>query len=233
MIQITYAPPESHLAQQIQTDLADSSLQPEKNLLLVLVSSASNADDTVQQEIADALANNTVEVVPVRVDDVELPPALANHPRVLDLSDGYDSSRLLRHIRRVDVGQAIKKSNNRLLFYLLAAALLIFVISLGAIGSGQVRAPNDEFATENALRDATIRAITNPTVEALLPRGTDESQSFDATLRALDNDDLVPVLAGTASAIPRDRQATQQARETAAAATSTARAEGTAQATDN
>ena len=224
MLQITYAPSDQALAAQMQTDLTDASLQLEHRLLLVLVSSASNADDTVQQEIRRALAADDVRVVPVRVDAAPLPDALADH-NALDLSDGYDSSRLIQHVRRADLGDDIRRSNNRLLFYLLAAALLVFVISLGAIGSGQVRAPNDEFATENALRDATIRAITNPTVEYLLPRTTDEAESFPATLQALDNDDLAPLIAGTATAIPRNQQATQTARETAAAATSTARAE--------
>lgn len=224
MLQITYAPSDQAQAAQMQTDLSAASLQLEHRLLLVLVSSASNANTTVQQEIRRALADDDVRVVPVRLDAAPLPDALSDHD-ALDLSDGYDSGRLIRHVRRADLGDDIRRSNNRLLFYLLTAALLVFVISLGAIGSGQIRAPNDEFATENALRDATIRAITNPTVEYLLPRTTDEAQSFPATLQALDNDDLAPLLAGTATAIPRNQQATQTARETAAAATSTARAD--------
>ncbi len=223
MLQITYAPSDQALAAQMQTDLTDARLQPKHRLLLVLVSSASNDDEIVQQEISGALADDEVRVVPVRVDGAPLPDALSDHD-ALDLSGGYDSSRLIRHLRRADLGDDIRRSNNRLFFYLLAAALLVFVISLGAIGSGQIRAPNDEFATENALRDATIRAITNPTVEYLLPRTTDEAESFPVTLQALDNDDLAPLIAGTATAIPRNQQATQTARETAAAATSTARA---------
>lgn len=224
MLTITYAPADSDAAEALQAELSASGLRLTKQMMLVLVSPEGNDDKTVQQAAYRARDDEKITLVAIQVADAPLPDALADAP-AFDMSGDYETRQLLRFLRRVDMGEATRNSNRRLLFYLLAAAVLVFAVSIWAIASGTVGAPNDEFATENAIRDATVRAITDPTVEFLLPRSTDEAAAFVSTLEALDNEDLAPLVAGTATGVVRDRQATQDAIATAAAATSTARAD--------
>lgn len=214
MINITYSPHDAHSAEQMQNELTQANLQLDNPILIVLVTPDAMVDSSVQSAIEQAKRANHV-IVPVILQPTEPNAALRELPS-LDLSTNYRSDKLISFIRRADVGKERIGKNRRLLFVIAGIVLIMFVISLFAIGSGIVAFPIDEYATENAIRDSQINTIVAPQLEELRPRTTDDALNFQSTLNAIDNDDLLPFVIGTATAIPEQFQATNEARSTQA-----------------
>lgn len=229
MLNITYAVNDSDLAERMQRDLAQANMRSENPMLIVLVSPESNADNTVRETIQQALANKEV-VLPIIVREAPLPDALKNH-RALNLSQKYKSQRLIQFVRRANLTQAQVRNNRLILLVLGVVVLVMFGISLASIGAGVIAFPEEEYATENALRNQQIETLVYPTIDAFLPRSTEDALAFPATIEAA-NTRNAPLLSLTATGIHEQRQATDSAIATAADLTATARAVATESAGD-
>lgn len=234
MLNIGFTPKDEKLAQTMQNDLAAASLRLEHSILLVLLNQSALADDNLLKAIKTA-ENDKQIIAPVLLEKVALPENLKGLEN-LELSNGYDKNKLIAFVKSTDISQEVKNRNRRLLFYVGSAALLVFAISIASLVSGIVAAPNAEFATENALQDAQIETVVAPELEAARPRTTEDALAFPATVEAARRQ-LRPFLIGTATAIPLERQSTQEAMQTQAVQTSTAileqaNAEATPEATE-
>jgi hypothetical protein len=222
MLNISYTPKDEKTAEAMQKDLTAIGMRLEHSILLVLLNSEALADEALMQAIKKAQSEKQV-IAPVLLQKVVLPENLKGLSS-LDFSKGYDKDKLLAFVKAADISEDVKARNRRLLFYVGGAALLVFVISIASLMSGIVAAPNNEFATENALQDAQIEIVVAPELEMLRPRTTEDAIAFPATVEAARRQ-LQAYLVGTATAIPLERQATESARETQIVETSTAIAE--------
>ncbi|MEL7436534.1 MAG: hypothetical protein AAFN11_21515 [Chloroflexota bacterium] len=223
MINITYALNDAQTAEQIQQDLSVANIRLNHDMLIVLITPDSVEDESVQNAIASAKAEGHISV-PLILRKAVLPASISQVPALKQLS-GYRKQPLLQFIQQADLGEETRTGNRRLLLYVGAVALAMFIISLGAIGSGVVAFPEDEYATENAIREQQINTIVAPQIEGLRPRTTQDAENFQTTLEAVSNEDLLPFIIGTATAIPESIQATNEARATNAFATDTAATE--------
>lgn len=212
MINIVYDPSDAHTAETIQADLSQASLRLDNPILLILVTPDAMADSSILDSIRKAKQDKHV-LVPVLLRSMAIPDVLKEE-RILDQTKGYKKSKLIQFIKQADIGKEQTASNRRLFFYIAGAAVLMFAISLASIASGVVQFPVDEYATENAIRDAQVNTIVAPQLDAIRPRSTEDALNFDATIEAIENDDLLPFLVGTATAIPQQLQATNDARST-------------------
>ncbi len=223
MLNITYAPNDADTAERMQEDLATANLKMVNHILLALITPDALADEGVQKAIRMAQKENH-RVALVILRKTELPKSLQEFPS-LNLTSGYNMKRLTRFVLRADLEAQVRRANNRVLFYLVAAVIIVFAGSIWALTTGIVASPTDEFATENALIDSQVETITFPTLDAFQPRTTQDAESFPATADALreDNEDIYPFLIGTATALPANQNATQSAIATSAVQTQSAR----------
>lgn len=217
MLNITYSPSDAHTAEQIQADLSALNMRLDNPVLIALLTPDSIKDEAVIAAINQSKKEGHV-IVPVILRQTILPDSLKAE-NVLDLSKKYDKKKLIQFVKQADIGKETHAKNRRYLYVVGGIVLLMFVISLVSISSGIVVFPVDEYATENALRDAQVNTIVAPQIEVLRPRTTEDALNFDMTLEAVDNDELLPFIIGTATAIPEQIQATSEARMTQAFAT--------------
>lgn len=227
MLNITYALNDAKLAETIQKDLSAGGLRLERPILVVLITPESVADETVQKSIRDALKADH-RILPVLIRDAKLPESIAGL-KTLDLRGGYKGDKLVLAVKRLDLGEDLMKSNQRYLFWLSSAALLVFVIAIGSLATGITGPPTNEYATENALREGQIETLVFPTLDGFMPRTTQDAIGFPLTVEANPTRNR-PFLIGTATALPLNRQATQSALETSIVETEAARMTATQQA---
>jgi len=232
MIHITYTPDDAGLAEQMQSDLAPAPIKSDQHTLIVLLSPESVQDKSVLRVVEQSLDEGHI-VVPVIVHPVKasLPDTLANL-KTLDLSQGYERRKLIAFVQQAQTGDDVRASNRRLFIYLAIIVLIIFAGAIYTLSAGLIAPPSAEYATENAIREGQIQTLVFPTIDAALPRTTDDALNFPQTIEAASTRNA-PFLAGTASALPQNRQATQAAIATAAEATGTARAQATADAAED
>lgn len=217
MLNITYAQNDARTAKQIQADLTNANLRLDNPVLLVLLTPESVKDESVLSAITQSKRDKHV-IVPVMLRQTTMPDNLKSE-KSLDLTKKYDKKKLIQFVKQADIGKD-RQARNRLYFYVVGGiVLLMFIISLASISSGIVVFPVDEYATENAIRDAQVNTIVAPQIEVVRPRTTEDALNFDMTLEAIDNDELLPFIIGTATAIPEQIQATSEARMTQAFAT--------------
>lgn len=223
MLNITYAPSDASTAEKMQADLAEANLKLVNNILIVLMSPDALADEGVQNAIRSTRKEGQ-RVAMVMLQETKLPDSLQDLP-TMNMTQKYDLKRLTRFVLRADLEAQVRRANNRVLFYLVAAVVLIFAASIWALTTGLVAPPADEFATENALIDSQIETITFPTLDSFQPRTTQDAENFPATADALleDNEDIYPFLIGTATALPANANATQNTIATSAVQTQSAR----------
>jgi hypothetical protein len=222
MLQITYTTQDTEIAKQMQADLSQSNLRLQQHMMLVLISPEAVADQSVLGSINKARKEQWM-LAPIILRKADLPDTLHNLT-LLDLQNGYDKKKVFQFVNQVDIGKERIGRNRRWLFYVSVVVLLVFAISIASLASGVVAPPNAEFATENALQNAQIDTVIAPELEALRPRTTEDAQNFPATVEAA-HKNLQPFIIGTATAIPRDRLATEMVRETVIVETLTAQAE--------
>jgi len=133
----------------------------------------------------------------------------------------YDLKKIVAYLNRVDLGAKRLNVNRRLLFFFGAAGLIMFFMAVWGVSSGSVVFPVGEYQTENALNEQRIEEFARPTLEAWMPRTTQDAIAFPATVEAAPTRLLVYLLQ-TATSIPLNAEATQNAIGTAAVATSIA-----------
>ena len=203
MIRITYSPEQTDLAQAIRDDLAEGydAIHP---LLIVLVSQQSSGDPLIQAEIETAL-NQRVQILPVLVDDVELPSALAVFP-TLDFSSGYSRTRLMAHLSQVSKsGTQMRKANRRALLVIGGIAALMFALAIVAMIGGLVAFPVAEYNEEATFQALWIDGLIRETLEYVQPRTTEDAQNFAATFEAAPTR-LYYYVRGTATALARSQE---------------------------
>lgn len=219
MLKITYAPRDEKLAGEMKSDLMQSALALDRDYLLVLVSQETFKDSGVVQTVKEALQQKQ-QVIPVLLERVTLPPELSGLPP-LDFSRGYRKDRLLYYLRWADVGRARIAANRRIMAFMLLIVGIMFASALIGIAGGLVAFPQNEYATDDALENATINALVIPTLEAFMPRTTDDALHFPETAVAAPTR-LRGFLIQTATAIPADIHSTLAAQATSADMTMTA-----------
>lgn len=220
MLNITFSAGDAHTAEQMQNDLSQSGVRPENPMLIVLITPDSVEDEVVLSGITKAQTAGQV-IAPVILRKSALPDSLKGVDS-LDLSKKYDKKKLIAFVKRRGITKERRVNNRRLLFIVTGIVLLMFVISLISIARGIVAFPVDEYSTENAIRDAQVATLVAPQIELVLPRTTEDALNFPATLEAIRNDDLVPFIIETVTAMPQQRLATDEARMTQAFGTEVA-----------
>jgi hypothetical protein len=158
----------------------------------------------VMQAIMTAL-DNRQHVIPVVAEAVDLPRVI-DHLQPHDFSQGYDAGPLLNRLRDLSGPDApppltaltprVRAANRRAGIIAAALVSVIFVIAVIAVGSGTVRAPENEFASV----ETQIILTRNFYIDDALPRTTEQAASFPTTV--LDaRPSVMPFLIATASAI--------------------------------
>lgn len=179
MIRITYAREQKPLAEAIRDDLSET-FQTSQPLLIVLVSRQSSVDPHVRAEIEQARLEGR-HILPLLLDDIALPPALAES-RPLDFSGGYDRARLLRRLARVSMTPAeVRRANRRALTLIGGAAALMFGLAIFAMVSGLVAFPVAEYNEEATFQAQWVDGLIRETLEQVQPRTTEDALNFPAT----------------------------------------------------
>ncbi|MDQ7025092.1 MAG: hypothetical protein Q9P01_02685 [Anaerolineae bacterium] len=224
MLNITYAPNDAALAERMQKELSKTTETFDANILIILVSPTSVTDKSVLKALDTAIAQKH-SLLPVIVEKTTLPQSI-RHVEAVDLTKGYDFNAVMIALRQRKNGQDIRRRNTRIAWGLFSIVLLSFVISVYGLSTGYIGVPVDEFSTEAAEQQRMIETFTFPTLDPLMPRTTQDAQNFPRTVEAA-NTRNAPLLMLTASALPANLQATQEAFLTIEAATLTARADMT------
>jgi hypothetical protein len=147
------------------------------------------------------------------------------------LTGRYHNNTIKSAQRRASGGQTTRRRNTLIGTILLVLVMLSFTASVIGLATGYIGVPLDEFSTEAAIQNGMIETLIFPTLDPLMPRTTQDAENFPLTVAAA-NTRNAPLLMMTATALPRNQQATQAAFMTIEAATSTARAEATSEAED-
>lgn len=225
MLNITYALDDAELAERMQKELSHINVTFDANILIILVSPASIADKSVLAAINTGITKKYT-LLPVILKKATLPQPL-RHLEAVDLTKKDDFSAVITALKKAKRSQDSSRRNTLIGWGLFGIVLLSFVISIIGLATGYVGVPVDEFSTEAAIQERMIETFTFPTLDPLMPRTTQDAQNFPLTVEAA-NTRNAPLLMLTATALPRNLQATQAAFLTIEAATLTARAETTA-----
>ena len=198
MIRITYATADEALARKLRHDLSGS--EPSHEILIVLVSAASNAEPALQAEIARTLDRGG-RILPILAERADLPPALQDL-QPLDFSAGYQLEPLLNRLQISPQSMRQRRRSNRLaLVGLLAIVLLVFGIAVVAMNRGLVAFPVAEYNEEATFQAQWIDGLIRETLEYVQPRGTADAIGFAATYEAAPTR-LHFYIRGTATALP-------------------------------
>lgn len=200
MISITYSAEDKTLAETIRDDLAQAGYQPAQPVLLVLVSSASNNDPSVQDEIKRAV-NKGMTIVPILAENVSLPEILDAY-KPLNLSGGYKRAPLLTRLSQSTMTRGDVKKANRLAFTFIGGlAVVMFLAAILGIMGGLVAFPVDEYNEEATFQAEWVNGLIVETLEFVQPRSTQDAQNFPATIEAAPTR-LFLYIRGTATALP-------------------------------
>lgn len=211
MLAITYSPSDSDLAKRLLVDLtakgysvSDVQLTGRGNILIVLVSPASNTEVTVQNRILSALDNGQ-HIIPVMANTAPI-PKLIDHLKPFDFTSTYPIEVLgeqIEHLSSPNAGLPLKvltpaarAKNRNVGYWFFALALIWFILGIVLVGFFGIQAPREEYNTINTEVAATIMVI----IDENLPRSTVEAENFQATVQAAPTAQR-PLLAATATAI--------------------------------
>lgn len=201
MIHITYSADQKALAEQIRDDLDQNNFKAAHDVLLVLVSSASNNDPSVQAEIQRAVQRRIVSIVPILAENVALPESLDPY-KPLNFSGGYKSNVLMTRLSQTTMTQdEVKQANRKALLFIAGIAVVMFVAAIFGIMSGMVGFPVAEYNEEATFQAEWINGLIVETLEAARPRTTQDAIEFDSTLEAVPTR-LYLYIRETATALP-------------------------------
>ncbi len=189
MLTIAYHDSDSGLAGRLGRDFHKAHVEPEKPLLVVLLSPDSVTDSSVQAVIRQAQRDKHA-IVAVQVKLTPLPDTLGDVP-VVDFTGGYHLDALLDAIMRaVPMKHALRTgrlnaSNRTAILALVVLAVGMFVLSLLMIGGGMIGFPNEEYNAIDTEAAVTRDALIRPTLAVIEPRTTDDAANFAPTVAAL------------------------------------------------
>lgn len=183
MINITYSADQKTLAERIRNDITSAGFQPEKPILLVLVSAESNTDPLIQDEIKRAVQKE-VNIIPILAENVTLPESLDVY-KPLNFSGRYKWQSLMTRLSQTTMTSDDKKqANRRALLVIGGIAFFMFMVGVITIMNGTVAFPVDEYNEEATFQAGWINGLIVETLEAVQPHTTQDAINFDVTLDA-------------------------------------------------
>jgi len=210
MLNIAFHPADQALAEKLRADLGQTHVRLEKPMLIVLLSPAALADEDVSRSVQQAQSEGARIALLLTQPLGNLPAPYASLPSFSAPEGQYTLKALLAYLNRVDLGSARLARSRTLLLLMLVAVAVMFGLALWGVGSGQVRFPSEEYATDDAIAFRQIQTLTFPTLDPLMPRSTEDAVAFPATVEAASTRNR-PYLIETATALPQGRAATQEA----------------------
>ena len=218
MLHITYAPEDTALASRLKTDLEKAGysisgdLPPGTgHLLIAVLSPGSWENPVVQQTIFQAL-DNSQHIIPVLSGITQL-PKMIDHLTPVDFTVDYTFDTLKAEVDRLSAPDAahpmraltpkVRRANRRIGYWLLALALVWFIIALILVGVYKIQAPTEEYNSIATFAQATI----NVYVYRNLPRTTEDAVNFSQTLQAVPTAQR-PLLMASATRLAGGKSAT-------------------------
>jgi hypothetical protein len=200
MINITYSADQKTLAERIRNDIASAGFQPDKPILLVLVSAESNTDPMVQDEIKRAMQKE-VSIIPILTENVTLPESLDVY-KPLNFSGRYQWQSLMTRLSQTTMNSDdVKQANRRALIVVGGIAFVMFIVGMITIANGTVAFPVEEYNEEATMQAEWINGLIVETLEAVQPHTTQDAINFDVTLDAAPTR-LYMYIRETATAMP-------------------------------
>lgn len=211
MTEIIYIEADSEVAKRIQADLVT---QPEAPLnadaVIVLLSQVAPNDAALLQRVYAAIDQNR-HIIPVILGPVKLPEQI-EHLNVVDFTSGYDFPSLWDALQTPPpplhmkvFTPSVRASNRRVGAIFAVIATLMFVVGLIMVGVYGVHLPTDEY---DAI-ETQIILTRNYYIDRSMPRSTEDTLNFEATIQAVPS--LSPFIRATATALAREAQ--QQAQD--------------------
>jgi hypothetical protein len=209
MLMLTYAPGDAPLADRLRADLQSAGHSftetIQKGAILVAVLSPHAVAETQVMATITQAMDAGLHVIPVLAADVPL-PALIDHLEPLDFSDPYPLATLqtrIAQLSRPDTRPplrartpAVRASNRRFGYVLVALAVLWFLIGIILVGGYGIQAPQEEFNTVSTLEFATIQVYLGRNQ----PHTTEDALNFSSTVQAAPTAQR-PLLIATATAL--------------------------------
>ncbi|MFO7322173.1 MAG: TIR domain-containing protein [Chloroflexota bacterium] len=219
MIAITYNSADRSLAQRILNDLRDRGMDvltegvlSGQGHILIAVFSPQALDDRSLWQAVEAALDQSQHVLPVLAEPVELPDMIS-HLQAVDFSQQYRWEALeaqLKLLMSPDAPRAMRvltsrtrAANRRTGLVLAAIAAVVFGAAIYMIAVLDLQMPAEEYAAIDTQVALTRDFLIGPTMEYLatvLPRSTEQAQSFPATLDAIP-EVVQPFVAATATTI--------------------------------
>ncbi|MBL8118846.1 MAG: hypothetical protein JNJ78_15045 [Anaerolineae bacterium] len=210
MLTFAYAPEDAKLGDRLKTDLqqkgfesSDTLQKGSGNLLILLVSAASNSNSGVQNALLEAL-DSGLHIIPVMAENAALPKYI-DHLKGLDFTSEYPLETLVKQIETLTSANAglpmkvltpaARQKNRGIGLWLGALVIFWFIAGVIAVGLFGIQAPREEYNTIETEVAATIAVI----VDKNLPRSTEEAANFPATVQAVPTSQR-PLLIATATA---------------------------------
>lgn len=204
MIHITYSADQKALAEQIRDDLTRANFNAAHDALLVLVSSESNNDPSVQAEVQRAVQKGCNTIIPILTENVTLPEYLDQY-KPLNFSGGYKSNVLMTRLSQTTMTQdEVKQANRKALLFIGGIALVMFIVAIIGIMGGMVGFPVAEYNDEATYQAEWINGLIVETLEAAQPRTTQDAIEFDSTMEAVPTR-LYLYIRETATALPKSQ----------------------------
>ena len=197
MATIIYHQADRRLAEQTQGVVGDLGA----DVTIIIISAQAVADASIKDALADALERNH-RIIPILASKTAL-PRLIEHLDPLDFSTGFQPDTLMLRLNEADRGNLHLKvltpetiaRNRRAGIVVSVIALLVFLISLYAVGVLGIQAPTEEYDSVETQVVETLDAI----MEDALPHSTEEALNFPMTLEAA-APTARPFIAATATA---------------------------------
>lgn len=205
MTEIIYIQSDAEAANRIQAALSTQQAPLNTDAVILLLSEASLRDATLQQRINLAIDHNK-QIIPVALTPLKL-PVLIEHLDVVDFSEGDDFPALVEALQTPPsplhmkvITPAVQASNRRVGAIFGLIATVMFVVGLIMVGVYGVHLPTDEY---DAI-ETQIILTRNYYIDRSMPRSTEDTLNFEATIQAVPS--LSPFIRATATALAREAQ---------------------------
>ncbi|MCU0496171.1 MAG: hypothetical protein MUF87_02325 [Anaerolineae bacterium] len=189
MPKLTYTEAQRALGERLTADLKQRGYDATSAPLIAILP----LNATAELALFDALDAHQ-QVIVIVTDDQPL-PKLIDHLQPLDFRKGaYPFELLTREIDRLQAPDAPppmvvltpkqRMANRQSAIVFVLMALVMFGVGIYLVGGQIVQFPVDEYNLVETERVDQRNTIIAPTVEALLPRSTEQALNFESTLQA-------------------------------------------------
>jgi hypothetical protein len=212
---LLYAPGDAEFARRLRDALAErgytaaDGVQPgDETLALLVQTPAAFADSDVMSGVYAAL-DAQQHVIPVMRTNAPLPKLIA-HLTPIDFSGAFAMDELTARIDYllspdgpaplVLLTPSRRRRNRKAGWVFTVLALAIFAIGIYMVGVLGLRSPTEEYDAVETQRVDVRNTIIAPTLDAFLPRSSEDAANFQPTVDAMPTR-LRPFLAATATAL--------------------------------